>query len=69
MDYPTVMWKFTAFSLKFYIPFLEDFYVFVLPFGGSGVLTVSHDKEKCSCDQLENDCVQMGICLLLDVED
>ena len=69
MDYPTVMWKFTVFSVKFYIPFLKDVYAFVLPFGGSGVLTGSHDKEKCTCDQLDNECVHMCACLFVDVED
>ena len=44
MEYPCVMWKFMAFSIKFYIPFLKYTCEFVLPFRSSVVLTVSHAK-------------------------
>ena len=67
MEYPTVVWNFKAFPIKSYIPFLKDACAFVLPFGSSAVLTGLHSKEKCTCDQLFNGCVQMGVFLLVDV--
>ena len=69
MEDPTVVWKFMAFSVKLYIPFLNDACAFVLPFGSSGLLTGLHVKEKCTCDQFYYGCVNMGVCLLVHVED
>ena len=63
------MWKFTDFSVKLYISFLKDACEFLLPFGGSGLLTGSHAKEKCTYNKLDNEFVQMGVFLLVDVED
>ena len=58
-----------VFSVKYYIPFLEYVCAFVIPFESSGVITESHAKEKFTCNQLANGCVQMGVFLLVDVED
>ena len=69
MEDTTVMWKFMTFSLKLYIPFLKDVCEFVLPFGSSGVLTGLYAKEKYTCNQLGDVCVQMGVSLLVDVKD
>ena len=67
MEDPTVMWKFTDFFVKLYIPCLKNACTFFLPFGNSGVLTISNAKEKCTCDQLADGCVQVGVCFLLYV--
>ena len=69
MDDPTIMWKFTVFSVKLYTSFLKDACAFVLPFEGSGVLTVSHAREKYICEKFDNDCVHMVVCLFVDVEE
>ena len=66
---PTIVWNFTAFSVKLHIHFLKDPCAFVLPFGSSGLLTGFHAKEKFTYDQLEDGYVQMGVCLILDTED
>ena len=68
MKEPDVVWKFTAFSVKPYIPFLKDACVFVISFNISGVLPGSYDKENCTFDQLKNGCVQMGLCMLVNVK-
>ena len=54
-----------AFPVKTYTPFLKDTCAFVLTYRSSGVLTGLHAKEKCTCDQLDNECFQMGVCLLV----
>ena len=69
MEDPTAMGKFTAFSVKTYIPFLKDACVFVLPLRSCQVLSGPHSEEKCACDQLAGGCVQMCVCPFLDVED
>ena len=69
MENPTAMWKFMAFSVILYITFLEDACDFFLPFGISVVRKVSNAKEKCICNQLDNECFNMGICLLVYVKE
>ena len=50
-------------------PISEGCLYMFLPFSSSGVLTRSHSKGKCTCNQFSDGCVQVGICLLVDVED
>ena len=69
MEYPTVLRKVTELSVKLYTPFLKDACAFDIPFWSSGVLTGLHAKEKCTCNQLDDGCVQMGVCFIVDVED
>ena len=69
MEDPTAVWKFAAFFVKTYTPLLKDACEFVLPFKSSGLLTGSHAKEKCTYNKLDNELVQMGVFLLVDVED
>ena len=66
MEDPAVMWKFMAFDVISYIPFLKYICVFVLTSRISGLPTGLHAKEKCTCDQLSDGYVQMGLCLLVD---
>ena len=69
MEDPTVMWKFTAFSIKTYTPYLKDMCEFVLPFWSSWVLAGPHAEEKCACNQLADGCAQMCVCRIVDVEE
>ena len=68
MEDPVVMWKFMAFSVKYYIHFLKYACAFVLTSRISGVLTGLRAKEKCTCDQLSDDYFHMGVCLLVYVK-
>ena len=68
MEDPNVMWKFAAFSVKTYMLLLKNECAFVLPFQGSLVLAGPHAKEKCACDQLANICVQICVCMPVDVD-
>ena len=67
MDDPDVVWKFTLFFVKPYIPFLKYACMFSIPFRGIGVLTLLYSKEKCTCNQLDDGCVQMGVSFLVYV--
>ena len=69
MEDPTVVRKFAAYYVETYITFSKDVCVFVLFFRSYRVLAELHAKEKCACDQLANDCVQMCVFLLVDMED
>ena len=68
MEDPAVVWKFTSFFVKLCTPFLKDTGEFVLPFRSIGVLTGLHAKEKFTLKQFSNVCVQMGVCLIVDVK-
>ena len=68
MEDPAAVWNFTVFSVKSYTPFLKDTCAFVIPFWSSVRLTGLEFKEKCTCNQLANSCVQMGVFLLLYVK-
>ena len=67
MEDPAVVCKFTGLFVKLYILFLRDACAFVLPFGSSGVIIGLYSKEKCTCNQLANGCVQIIVILLVDV--
>ena len=45
--------------------FMRDACVFILPFSISGVLTGSCAEKKCTCNQLVDSYVKIGVCLLL----
>ena len=53
MEDPTAVGKFAAFSVKKFIPFLKDVCAFYPPFRSF---------------ELNNDCVQVCVCTLVDVE-
>ena len=69
MEDPIVVGKFSAFSVKTYIPFLRNACVFVLSFSSSGVLAWPHAEETFACGQLINSCVQVCVTPLVDVQD
>ena len=69
MEDPTVVVKFAASSVKTYFSFMKDACVFVPPFRSCLLLAWPHAKEKCACDQFTNGCIQVCVCLLVDVED
>ena len=48
---------------------MKDVRAFVLYFRSCQVLAGPHAKEKRACDQLDDGCVQMCVCPLVDVED
>ena len=69
MEDPTVVGKFSAFSVKLYVPFLKNACAFVLPFRISGVLTWPYAEEKCTFDQLTYGCVQVCVSPFVNVQD
>ena len=69
MEDPTAVGKFSAFSVKVYVPFLKNACGFVLPFSSSGVLTLPNAEEKYTCDQLTDGCVQVCVSPLVNVQD
>ena len=69
MEDPAVVGKFSAFSVKLYVPFLKNACAFVLPFRSSGVLACPHAEEKCTCDQLTDGCVQVCVSPLVNLQD
>ena len=66
---PTFVGQFSAFSVKMYIPFLNNVCVFVLPVRSGGVLALSHSEEKCACNQMPDGCVQVRVRPLVNVQD
>ena len=68
MEDPAVVWNFGELSVKLYIPFLKYSSNFVLLFSSNGVLTGLHGKGGFTCNQLDDGCVQMGVCMLVDVK-
>ena len=60
MEDPTVVGKFSAFSVKMYIPFLKNACAFVLLFRSSGVLAFN---------QLTDGCVQVCVSPLVNMQD
>ena len=59
MEDPTGVGKFAAFSVNTCIPFLKDACAFVPPFRSCRVLAGPHDKERCACNKLADDCVDV----------
>ena len=69
MEDPTVVGKFSAFSVKAYIPLLKDACASVLLFRSSGVPALPQAKKKFAYNQLKIGCVQVCVITLVNVQE